>query len=234
MSILLDAGIILLFAIFIVSGLKRGLVRSLIGFVATVIAIVLSMYLSKITSIFIYDNFIKNNLLVQINDILNEYVGRDLNEKTAAVFNELPKILSNTLMFCGVTSSVVGDVIENSTGNASYELVKLFSPTIISVIRTILVPFIFIVIYTPLNFLNRVIGRIFRVPGLRQIDQVLGAIIGALKGFLLIVLITFLLKMFLPMMSNIPDIFSKNTIESTFLFKEFYRDNIIYDFLQSE
>lgn len=234
MSILLDAGIILLFAIFIVSGLKRGLVRSLIGFVATVIAIVLSMYLSKITSIFIYDNFIKNNLLVQINDILNEYVGCDLNEKTAAVFNELPKILSNTLMFCGVTSSVVGDVIENSTGNASYELVKLFSPTIISVIRTILVPFIFIVIYTPLNFLNRVIGRIFRVPGLRQIDQVLGAIIGALKGFLLIVLITFLLKMFLPMMSNIPDIFSKNTIESTFLFKEFYRDNIIYDFLQSE
>lgn len=234
MSILLDAGIILLFAIFIVSGLKRGLVRSLIGFVATVIAIVLSMYLSKITSIFIYDNFIKNNLLVQINDILNEYVGRDLNEKTAAVFNELPKILSNTLMFCGVTSNVVGDVIENSTGNASYELVKLFSPTIISVIRTILVPFIFIVIYTPLNFLNRVIGRIFRVPGLRQIDQVLGAIIGALKGFLLIVLITFLLKMFLPMMSNIPDIFSKNTIESTFLFKEFYRDNIIYDFLQSE
>lgn len=234
MSILLDAGIILLFAIFIVSGLKRGLVRSLIGFVATVIAIVLSMYLSKITSIFIYDNFIKNNLLVQINDILNEYVGRDLNEKTAAVFNELPKILSNTLMFCGVTSNVVGDVIENSTGNASYELVKLFSPTIISVIRTILVPFIFIIIYTPLNFLNRVIGRIFKVPGLRQIDQVLGAIIGALKGFLLIVLITFLLKMFLPMMSNIPDIFSKNTIESTFLFKEFYRDNIIYDFLQSE
>lgn len=234
MSILLDAGIILLFAIFIVSGLKRGLVRSLIGFVATVIAIVLSMYLSKITSIFIYDNFIKNNLLVQINDILNEYVGRDLNEKTAAVFNELPKILSNTLMFCGVTSSVVGDVIENSTGNASYELVKLFSPTIISVIRTILVPFIFVVIYTPLNFLNRIIGRIFKVPGLRQIDQVLGAIIGALKGFLLIVLITFLLKMFLPMMSNIPDIFSKNTIESTFLFKEFYRNNIIYDFLQSE
>lgn len=234
MSILLDAGIILLFAIFIVSGLKRGLVRSLIGFVATVIAIVLSMYLSKIASIFIYDNFIKNNLLVQINDILNEYVGRDLNEKTAAVFNELPKMLSNTLMFCGVTSNVVGDVIENSTGNASYELVKLFSPTIISVIRTILVPFIFVVIYTPLNFLNRIIGRIFKVPGLRQIDQVLGAIIGALKGFLLIVLITFLLKMFLPMMSNIPDIFSKNTIESTFLFKEFYRNNIIYDFLQSE
>ena len=192
------------------------------------------MYISKIASIFIYDNFIKNNLLVQINDILNEYVGRDLNEKTAAVFNELPKMLSNTLMFCGVTSNVVGDVIENSTGNASYELVKLFSPTIISVIRTILVPFIFVVIYTPLNFLNRIIGRIFKVPVLRQIDQVLGAIIGALKGFLLIVLITFLLKMFLPMMSNIPDIFSKNTIESTFLFKEFYRNNIIYDFLQSE
>ena len=43
-----------------------------------------------------------------------------------------------------------------------------------------------------------------------------------------------LLRMFLPMMGSIPNIFSKNTIESTFLFKEFYRDNIIYDFLQSE
>lgn len=212
------------------SGFKRGLIKSLVGFAGTIIAILLSAYLTRVISVLIYDNFIRDTLLIQINDILNEYVGHDLNEKTEAVFDELPRILTNALMFCGVTSNVVGKVIESSAGNASYALVELFSPIIMNIIRTILMPIMFLIIIIPINLLTRVIGKVSRIPVLRQIDQFIGAVIGALKCFVLIVLITFLLRMFLPMMSNIPDIFSKNTIESTFLFRNFYEGNIIYNF----
>lgn len=230
MGIFLDVSIIILFIVFIVSGFKKGLIKSLVGFVGTIIAIFLSAYLSRIVSLFIYDNFVRDTLLVNINDILNEYVEHDLNEKALAVFNGLPNILSNALTFCGITSNVVGNVIESSAGNASYALVELFYPTIISIIKTILMPFIFLIVIIPINLLTKVVGKVSRFPVLRQIDQIIGATIAALKCFVLILLITFLLRMFLPMMGSIPNIFSKNTIESTFLFKNFYDNNMIYNF----
>lgn len=233
MAILLDTVVLFLFILFIVSGFKSGMIRSLIGFIGTVIAFVLSLYLSNIVADFIYNNYINNVLVSQINETLNQNISYDINYKSAAIFNGLPSFLSGYLAISGITPDIISNVIESSTDNASHEIVKLISPAVVNTIRTIVMSILFLIISMIVGLFVRTIKKVVRIPVLRQVDQILGALIGGCKCFIILILITFLLKIFLPMSSNIPEIFSKNTIDSTFLFRTFYDKNPIYEFMTS-
>lgn len=234
MGILLDTVILFLFILFIVSGFKSGMIKSLIGFIGTIIAFGLSLYLSNIVADFIYNNYIDNMLVSQINETLNEHISHNINDKAAAVFNELPYFLSGSLTMFGITHDRIKNVIESSTDNASNEIVKLLSPAVINIIRTVVMSILFIIISMIVGFFVRTIKRVARIPVLRQVDQFFGALIGGCKCFIILSLITFLLKVFLPMSNSIPEIFSRNTIDSTFLFRTFYDNNAIHEFMISK
>ncbi len=234
MGILLDIIILVLFIFFITSGYKIGLVRAFMNLVGTILALIISLYLSNIISELIYNNYVRNIMVANISSTLNEYVGQDINTKADAVLRELPSFLSGTLSMFGVDSGSVESTIENTTGNATYAIVDLFAPVIISVIKTISMSVLFFVLMIPIKFLTKFLVKIVRLPGLRQLDHILGALLGGLKCLFILAIIVSLLKVLLPIVDEKPELFSDKSIESTILFKSFYKENLFYKFITNE
>lgn len=232
MSFLLDLGVILLFIIFVVEGFHRGVVRSLLDLVGAIVSLLLASYLASVFSEMIYHEFISGALIEKIDSVLKSNVTADVNTQITAMFEDFPQFVTNSLGVYGITASSINDIINHSAGNAPAEIESMISPVVINGIRTILVGVVFIVLMAVIGTLVRSISRIFHLPILKQLNQLLGIVFGALKCVIILLILTLMIRVFVPMFNPVPQIFSEQSIESTFIFKHIYDHNPLYSALK--
>lgn len=233
LGILLDGIVILLFIIFVYDGFKRGVVKSAIDLIGALIALFLSYYMATQFSQIIFDSFIRQNLIESISKALNETSGKDVNTQVEAIFLSLPKYISNTLGFYGVTPHTINTTISSSVGNATEQVLSNISPVVINLIRSVLVSVLFVLLLSLVGVISRALNRAFRLPLLKQINEIAGAVFGVLKCVIILLVITLVLRVFIPTLSNVPDILSESTIDSTYIFKFIYNNNPLYSLLHS-
>ena len=72
--------------------------------------------------------------------------------------------------------------------------------------------------------------KVFRLPVIRQIDMVLGGVLGAAEAFLLICMLAYLLKLVIPQITTDLPLLQEETIYKSFIFKHLYDGNIFSTF----
>ena len=186
---IVDIIIILIMALAVFLGMKKGLISCIIDIVAVIVALILALLLCKPVANAIIDNtnFDENLRATIVQNIpLNDVdfkveEGSNLPEPVVEYIN-------------GITSNV-----NTSKDEAIDNISKELALGIISVIAFLA---IFIIVRIILTFVKIVAKIIDKIPVLKQINKLGGAICGAIEGLIIIYAIFAVFSMISPLIAN--------------------------------
>lgn len=194
MPYLLDGILIVCILLFLAIGIHRGFAKSLVGLIGTIAAVVLAVGLSGVVAQWVYSSFFQPSLMQS----LQEAVGT-ANSQAAArdVLAALPDWASQLLQDNGVTVPALAGILAQGGEGAVITAEAVISPVMIQLLRMVAVVVLMVVFGIVVSILARVIGQIFRLPLLRQIDSLLGAAAGLLQGAVFCVLVCLVLQLWI-------------------------------------
>ena len=185
---LADAVIVVIFLLFIILGVKRGFVRSVLDLVGTLAAMLVSMWFSGIAAQWVFSTFLQESLSRQIAEALQAAPAADAAE---AVLSVVPEILRGGLEAFGITSDAINQAVAGTSGQAAEAVVAVLAPMVVSALRGLFALVLFIFLLVIFRILSGVVCRIFRLPVLRQLDKGLGILLGVAQAALITVLLCF-------------------------------------------
>ena len=230
MGIILDVSLFVLVLLFLISGARRGIAKSLAEFGGTIVAIVAASLLASAFANVIYNNFVEGSLLNSVTGSLDNSVGQELSIRISEIYNALPGYIAHAAENYGITNGTMGSVLDTTSDQAAIAVVKLISPIVIDFIRTICLVILFVLLMVVVKVAARGIDKICRLPILGGINSLLGALFGLVKCAVLVMLICFVVQEILPMTGIEPGVFSQENIESSMVFKYVYQYNL-FDWL---
>lgn len=185
---LADAVIVVIFLLFIILGVKRGFVRSVLDLVGTLAAMLVSMWFSGIAAQWVFSTFLQESLTHQIAEALQSAPAADAAD---AVLSVVPEILRGGLEAFGITSDAINQAVAGTSGQAAEAVVAVLAPMVVSALRGLFALVLFIFLLVIFRILSGVVCRIFRLPVLRQLDKGLGILLGVAQAALITVLLCF-------------------------------------------
>ena len=185
---LADAIIVVIFLLFIILGVKRGFVRSVLDLVGTLAAMLVSMWFSGMAAQWVFSTFLQESLTRQIAEALQAAPAADAAD---AVLSVVPEILRGGLEAFGITSDAINQAVAGTSGQAAAAVVAVLSPMVVSVLRGLFALVLFVFLLVIFRILSGVVCRIFRLPVLRQLDKGLGILLGVAQAALITVLLCF-------------------------------------------
>ena len=182
LSVVIDIALVAVFIGAIIKGRKNGFVKMILSIIATVVAILIAKEYCEPVALWIEENLIRNAAINSIANVLSFNIGGTIQNAIDA----MPDYILNAAEYAGVEiESFVSGVITTETvgtaTNAIYSAVKDFA--IIPAAKIVA----FFVIYAIANAVLSIgisfINKIFKLPILKGLNRLLGAVIGGIKGF---------------------------------------------------
>ena len=198
MGILLDIGFVIIILLCVVFGYKKGFFKSIAGFIGAVIAMFLAWVLAGLIANALYQGIFREKLIDNISAVLSNDALASFPEKAAQVVANLPGFLSNTLNNQGITSSQIEQSLQAAGNNAAPATADLISPAVIWLLQLLLTVILFFILVILVRLVIKLIGNVFRLPVLRQVDGILGGLFGIFKGVVYIFLVCILLQLLMP------------------------------------
>lgn len=226
MTFLLDLIIILLFVIFVLIGIKRGAIKTLLNLVSVWLAVFLSSVLGSGIAQWIYDVCFKNGITQGINNTLSQ-TGTAYTVENA--IDSIPDFVFNALSAFGVTKDSLLSQTEGTVSSAQSSISNavegIISPILTSIISFFLIIILFILLLVLFKFLIKLISGLFELPVLHFFNKVLGGVLGAIEGVAFVYLLVVLIKIILPFTGE--DFFiTQLMIDESIIFKTLYDINI--------
>lgn len=206
-SVMIDIVIAAVLIVFAVMGWKNGLIRSLVGLAAMVLAVVLSAQISRAAAPEIVDRHLRPATYAAIEQRAEE-VSRG---EQASSIEELRRNLYQILdaIPSGFIRERAQDALDDAIplgepiGGAFLmnleELGKDMADTVLDtlvqdVLRSILCAALFVVLSVLFRMAARVLRIVEKLPGVRQLNELGGALAGLGKGLLLVCLAVWVLR----------------------------------------
>lgn len=225
MEFIIDILILAVFALFVINGVKNGLVRSVVGLVVVIVSAGVAVWLSEPVAQAAYNIFIKNGIesavAAQLPDISSaELTAQNVQEVIAPLPDSIVRAAENMGVDIAAVSRQAGE-IDLSASNISAEICNSIAmPIAVAVLKVICFALIFFVCNIVLQFVSKAVCKLFDLPVIRSVNRTLGGVFGAVKGVFVVVSLCLLLD---AVASLVPD----NELASA------VRDSKIVDFIVS-
>ncbi len=216
MGLLVDIIILVIMAICIFIGYKRGLIKCAINVLSFLVAIIVVILLTTPVSNLIINNTkiddnIKETILGKL-DIGNLSDGKvELNENSS----NLPEVVREYI------NNLMIEINSTTTGDAAQALAENISVMIINVAVAII---LFIGTKLALVFVKVLADIIGKIPLLKQFNKAGGIIYGVAKGIVTIYLLLAVISIIVPLLSNT---FIADAINQSMIGKAMYNNNIL-------
>lgn len=202
MSLAIDAVFVVVVLVCTVWGLKKGFIKSLLGFIGYVIALLAAISISNWLAAFVYDSFLREVFIQKISSVLTDGAAATAAEQAEKLLEALPGFVANALVNQGVTAESLEGTLAGSVAAIAPQVADMISPVVINLMRIIFTVVLFSVLLFLVRVLVRAVGSVFRLPVLRQMDSLLGGAFGLLSGFVFVLLLTAILGLAVPMMKE--------------------------------
>ena len=198
MNFALDIFLICVMAACIITGIRRGFVRSAARFVGAVISACLSAVLGGIAAQWLYDLLFRDALIEKIRGAILSISGPDAAQ---AVLDGLPDFIVRALDTAGVTKATLTGSLASQSGEAAAVLAEALEPVFVSFLKVLTVFGLFLLFLVLTRILANLLAAAFELPLLSQVNSALGGLFGFLMALLLLWVLISALKIFLPMTS---------------------------------
>ena len=183
LSIVIDVILIAFFIGGIIKGRKNGFVKMVLSIVATIVAILIAKEYCESVAMWVEENLVRNAAMHSITNVLEFKIGGTIQDAISAI----PPYILNAAEYAGVEieSFVSGGIITTETSATATEAIysAIKEVAIIPAAKVVA----FFIIYAIANALLSIgisfINKIFKLPILKGLNRLLGTIIGGIKGF---------------------------------------------------
>lgn len=190
----IDALLVLLFLICLLSGRSKGFFRTVATLAFSIVGLIIAKALAEPAGEWLTDNFIHERLVTYFSGVLQENVANGSNAAIAA----LPEYLVNAAKEAGFSfRNILGSSFSPSQITSLATKLATTSETVFKPVITGLgYAFVFVGFKIVSYFVTVVFSFIFKLPGLNMINNLLGLILGALKGLIFVLVISSLLLLY--------------------------------------
>ena len=203
-SVMMDVVIAAVLIIFAAAGWKNGLIRSLVGLAAMILAVVLSAQLSRAAAPELVDRYLRPATYAAIEERAEELSAgaevssmEELRQNLYQVLEAIPNefIREHTQ---GALDSVLppgeplGGAVRMPLGRDMADAV--LDTLVRDVLQSILCGVLFVVLSIVFRLAARVLRIVEKIPGVRQLNELGGALAGFGKGVILVCLAVWVLR----------------------------------------
>ena len=201
MSLAIDIILVVIFASFVLTAVKKGFILSLLEFAAVILALVLAYNFSPKVAETAYDGFVKEATIKTIETQIEENVSlQETSTQAQLLLESIPDYMVSVADFMGVSVDDIKQSVASlklTSENIATELVeKIAQPIIIGALTALSFVVLAIVLLFVLKFLAQIIAKIFKIPVIKTVNNLLGGILGACKGFAVVLFICTILTVF--------------------------------------
>ncbi len=216
-SIFLDGIFILIFALNVINGVRRGLLKSFLGILGTVIAFFLAGFMADFFANVSYTLVFEDVLKTTISDFLTNNASFDIN--TFSFSGKFAPFL-NFIKTC-IESNIGHEMVGQNT------ITRLFSKYILKILKSSFI----ILFYAAIKSVISAIFKVFKQQKIFAVDTLFGGIFGALKGAISVTIFILLLNIISPMLSGKYEFFTKEELNSSIIFNQINK-NVVQNYLQ--
>lgn len=206
-SVMMDVVIAAVLIIFAAAGWKNGLIRSLVGLAAMILAVVLSAQLSRAAAPELVDRYLRPATYAAIEERAEELSAgaevssmEELRQNLYQVLEAIPNefIREHTQ---GALDSILppGETLGGAVRMPLEELGRDMADAVLDtlvrdVLQSILCGVLFVVLSIVFRLAARVLRIVEKIPGVRQLNELGGALAGFGKGVILVCLAVWVLR----------------------------------------
>ncbi len=187
-GLIIDAILILIVIINIISGRIKGMVKVLRGFLVPILAILLAMAFHTPATNYIQGMNAFDKIENKVSEIVAEKVPASDTSDVENLTSAEKESVGNLLGQFGVSEEESNALLNGNANHGRQAILDLINHAIAKALAYIAV---FIIAVILLSILFAILGGIFRNALLRHADHLLGTVIGGLKGILLVFVIVF-------------------------------------------
>ncbi len=234
MSLLFDAVIVLAFVLLVWLGVKRGFIKSVMHFGATIIALFISMAFTPTLASWVSTQWIDPWVTGYVTDSIHKILG-NVGETVnlSALFadsaeNTFAHLLSSFGADTAALSEQFGAMTQASGADVSALAAAIASP--VSVMLATIVSFValFVVSLIVLSLLTLLLDAVFHLPVLKFSNKVLGLAFGVVSGLVVAWILGVVFVKLTDALSPIyPDLFNARTLDNSFILQLFAEHNPI-------
>lgn len=186
MQYVLDGVILLIPIVCIILGYRRGFVRSVIQLVGAVAAFVIAMTVGSTLATMTFDGVISEPLQETMVKVLQESDTATVEEQIDAALAQLPKAVTDMLHADEAAKQALNQlkqqVDESAPAVAETLVTTVIRPLAVSLIHFLLFILLFILLTIVVKFIVAAVKPVTKLPLIHQVDGLLGAGVGLLKG----------------------------------------------------
>lgn len=235
MSIVLDIVLVVIAAVCIISGYRRGFFKTVMGLVSGIASLLAAYSFSPALSAWIYEKFMLNSLSGGLCTTFSSIA--ETGADAASKVYDLTKLLDSQ-QFLDVISRYGADrdkveSLIDGIGVGGEDAVRRVSDAVAApVAQTVsdIIAFIavFAVTLIALKIITHFIGLLFKLPVLHGLDKTLGLVFGCLCALFFVWVFAMVAAAAVTALSSAyPATFSENILENSFLLKFFAKYNVI-------
>lgn len=226
MNILFDVGVLLILALFIWLGAKRGLVLTLCGLVAVVVALIGASLLSNALAEPVAD-LVEPMITERIRSTLDESIqSTEFTTESGGVAEDADSIslvgvvgqLKESKLFSGFAESFQRAVSEGTAQVVTSAARSVAHYAAVQIAHGILFALGFVLILIAWFILSHALDLVAKLPGLHSLNKLGGGAIGFLKGCIVLFILAWLLRV---CGWRLPE----ETVEKTYLTRFFLNTN---------
>lgn len=202
MQYALDISIFCVFLLFTVVGARRGFIRSAAHFLGSVIAAFLASVLGGAAAQWVFDTLFRQALVEKIGESIASLGVQDVSAMMEGVLSSLPDFIVRALEEAGVTASVLEGTLATKSGEAAELVADSLAPVFVGFLKVLAVIVLFLLFMMLVRVLADLLGKMFRLPILRQFDGLLGGVFGFLLALVILWVLVSAAQVFLPMLAS--------------------------------
>lgn len=185
-----DIIIIAVFALLFFIDFKRGIAITILNVAGLALTGFLAYHISNFLASWVYTAFVQQTLTTNLQQMIDT---QGINSAIANSFSALPNWVMGMLGFFlsifGLDSSVYTNdfQVSNSAATAvSASVENLIQPVITGMFRLVIGVVISIIIFIIIKILVKKLARVFKIPVVKQINKLLGGVLGLAEAAILV------------------------------------------------
>lgn len=185
-----DIIIIAVFALLFFIDFKRGIAITILNVAGVALTGFLAYHISNFLASWVYTAFVQQTLTTNLQQMIDT---QGINSAIANSFSALPNWVMGMLGFFlsifGLDSSVYTNdfQVSNSAATAvSVSVENLIQPVITGMFRLVIGVVISIIIFIIIKILVKKLARVFKIPVVKQINKLLGGVLGLAEAAILV------------------------------------------------
>lgn len=237
LAIILDIVAVVLVVLCICWGYRAGFVKTAVKLLGFLLALLLAWGLSGPIADGMYDMFVRNSVQTTLNENLMAIDSpEDIEEGLRQTLDSLPDVVTNLMQNWGLgTTEEMASSVSNTLAETSQSAAEVIEGDIIRPLVTVLLRLLCLIILVILllilvNILAAVIDKIFKLPVLRTLNGLGGAVLGAAQGALIVLVLVTVLQAVGGAVEP-GSIFSPQIVEQTYIIKHIAAINPLTGFV---